>query len=119
MAYQKVDGLFTLSGESASDLSGKEFYFAKRDANGKFDLCGDGGASVGVISEGKAAGYHTSVNTKGNPVLKVIAGSTITIGDSVQSDANGKAKTGSTNAMGTAINSVVAGEYVMIDTAAS
>lgn len=119
MAVQKQDGLFTQTGESASDLRGKEFYFAARDANGKFALAGDGGAIVGVISEGRDTGYHTSVNTKGNPILKVIAGSAITRGDAVQSDASGKAKTGSTNSIGTAINTVAAGEYVEIDTDAT
>lgn len=119
MAVQKTDGLFTLTGESASDLTGKEFYFAARDANGKFTLAGDGGAIVGVISEGRATGYHTSVNTGGNPILKAIAGSAIARGDAVQSDANGKAKTGSTNSIGTAINAAAAGEMVEIDTSAT
>lgn len=119
MAVQKTDGLFTQTGESASDLRDKEFYFAKRDANGKFDLAGDGDSVVGVISEGRNTTYHTSVNTKGNPILKAIAGSAITRGDSVQSDASGTAKTGSTNPVGTAINTVATGEYVEIDTDAS
>ena len=119
MAVQKVDGLFTQTGESASDLRDKEFYFATRDANGKFALAGDGGSVVGVISEGRNTGYYTSVNTKGNPILKAIAGATIARGDSVQSDANGKAKTGSTNPVGTAISGALAGEMVEIDTDAS
>jgi len=119
MAVQKVDGLFTQTGVSASDLRDKEFYFAKRDANGKFDLAGDGDAVVGIISEGRNTGYHTSVNTKGNPILKVKAGSAITRGDAVQSDGSGTAKTGSTNSIGTAINTVATGEYVEIDTDAT
>lgn len=119
MAVQKVDGLFTLSGESAEDLRDKEYYFATRDSTGKFALAGNGEAIVGVISQGRNTGYHTSVNTKGNPILKAIAGSAITRGDAVQSDASGKAATGSTNSIGTAINSPAAGEYVEIDTDAT
>lgn len=116
MAVQKQDGLHTDCKESASDLTDKEFYFAKLDASGNLELAGDGDAIAGVISEGKAAGYGTSINTKGNPILKVIAGSAITLGDDVQSDASGKAKTGSTNAFGTARNSAAAGEMVEVAT---
>jgi hypothetical protein len=119
MAVQKVDGLFTQSGKSASDLRDKEFYFAKRNASGEFALAGDGDAIVGVISEGRNTGYYSSVNTRGNPILKAIAGSAITRGDAVQADAAGTAKTGSTNSIGTAINTVAAGEYVEIDTDAT
>lgn len=116
MAVQKQDGLHTDVMESAEDLRDKEFYFVKRDSTGKAALAGDGDAISGIISEGRNTGYHTSYNTAGNPILKAIAGSAISIGDSVQSDANGKAKTGTTNAIGTARNGVAAGEYVEIDT---
>lgn len=119
MSTQKVDGLFTQSGEGASDLTGKEYYFAQRTAAGLFDLAGDSSRIVGVISEGKAAGYHTSVNTKGNPILKALAGEVIAIGDEVQSNSFGKAKSGSTNPIGIAITAAVAGELVEIDTDAS
>ena len=116
MAIQKQDGLHTDCAESAEDLTGKEFHFATYSSADKLSLCGDGGSIAGVISEGKATGYHTSVNTKGNPILKVVAGSAIAFGDSVQSDADGKAKTGTTNAFGTARNAAAAGEMVMINT---
>lgn len=117
MAVQKQDGLHTDVGESYEDLSGKEFYFAtRRAADGKLALCGDGGSIAGVISEGREAGKHTSINTPGNPILKVIAGTAITRGDDVQSDANGKAKTGSTNKVGVARNGAAAGEMVEIST---
>jgi len=119
MAVQKQDGLHTLTGESAEDLRDKEFYFATRNSAGKFALAGDGESIVGVISEGRNTGKHTSVNTAGNPLLKAIAGSAISINDSVQSDASGTAKTGSTKAIGTARNAAAAGELVEIDTAAT
>lgn len=119
MAVQKQDGLFTDCQESAEDLRSKEFYFATRDSTGKFALAGDGESIAGVISEGRNIGYGTSVNTPGNPILKVIAGTGISRGDSVQSDANGKAKTGSTKPIGVARNSAAAGEYVEIQTDAT
>lgn len=117
MATQKQDGLFTDTGESASDLTGDEFKFCARDnSTGKIDLCGDNGQIAGVISEGKAVGLHTSFNTRGNPVLKVIVGEAISRGDDVASMAGGLAKTGSTNSFGVARNNAAVGEYVEIET---
>lgn len=113
MATQKQDGLFTDVAESASDLTDKEFYFAKRTSAGLFDLCGADEAVAGVISEGRTTGKHTSVNTGGG-WLKVIAGSAITIGQTVACDAAGKAKNGSTNVFGIARNAAAAGEYVEV-----
>lgn len=112
MATQRQDGWATDCKESAEDLTGKEFYFATRDSTGKLALCGNGEKIAGVISEGRIAGKHTSINTGGQ--LKVIAGGSISVGDNVQSDGNGKAVTGSTNAFGYAINAASAGEMVEI-----
>lgn len=116
MAVQKQDGLHTDVGVSASDLTGAEFKFCKRQGDGTIEICGDGERMVGVISEGRAVGYHTSFNTKGNPILKVIAASAIARGASVQSATGGKAKSGSTNAFGKARNNAAANEYVEIET---
>jgi Uncharacterized conserved protein (DUF2190) len=113
MAVQRQDGWATDAKESASDLTGKEYCFATRTSAGKFDLCGSGGKIAGVISEGRIAGKHTSINTGGQ--LKAIAGGTIAVGDNVQSDGSGHAITGSSNPCGTAINSAVQGEYVEIN----
>jgi fructose-1,6-bisphosphatase/sedoheptulose 1,7-bisphosphatase-like protein len=112
MATQKQDGLFTDTGESAADLTDKEFYFCKRETAG-ISLAGDGDVIAGVISQGRTTGKHTSFNTGGG-WLKVIAGSAISIGDNVQSDADGKAKTGSTNPFGKARNAAAAGEFVEV-----
>lgn len=116
MAVQKQDGLHTDVGESTADLRGKEFLFCKREGDGKIQLCGDGEVIAGVISEGRNTGYHTSFNTRGNPILKVIAASAIARGDEVQSATDGKAKTGSTNPFGKARNSAAANEYVEVET---
>ncbi len=116
MAVQKQDGLHTDVGESAVDLTGQEFKFCTRNAAGTIELCGDGGSIAGVISEGKIAGKHTSFNTKGNPILKVITGAPIARGADVQSNNAGLAVTGSTNSFGVARNAPGAGEMVEIST---
>lgn len=114
MAVQRQDGWAADAKESAEDLTGKEYYLAKRTSAGLLALCGEGEAVAGVISEGRAAGYHTSINTGGQ--LKAIAGDPINAGQKVQSDSSGRAVAGSTNPFGTAINSVTAaGQYVEID----
>jgi hypothetical protein len=112
MAVTRTDGLFTDCKESGQDLRGKEYYFATRDANGKFVLCGDGGKIAGVITEGRDVGYHTSIDT--GPQLKAVAESEIRPGDNVQSAGNGKAETGNNNSIGTAINHALGGEFVEI-----
>lgn len=120
MAVQKQDGLHTDVGESSVDMTGTEFLFCTRNSDGTISKCGNGGAIAGVVSEGKIAGKHTSFNTLGNPILKVIAGAAIARGAVVQSDANGMAVTGSTKPAGTARNSTsAAGEYVEIATETS
>lgn len=115
MAVQKQDGLHTDAGVAASDHTGLEFHFCKRQGDGTIEVCGDGEKPVGVISEGKKAGYHTSFNTKGNPILKVKAASAIGVGAQVQSATGGLAKSGSTNPWGYARNNAAANEYVEIE----
>lgn len=90
MATQRQVGSMTDAKPSVSDLTGKEYFLAKETANG-FDICGDGQVPVGVISEGKAVGLHTSVNT-GNQ-LKALAGGNIAVNAEVASDASGKCVT--------------------------
>lgn len=116
MAVQKQDGLHTDIGASSEDLTGMEFRFCKRNADGTISLAGDGDPIAGVISEGRIAAKHTSFNTKGNPILKVVAASSIARGDQVQSAASGKAKTGSNSPFGIARNVAAAGEMVEIST---
>ena len=114
MAVQRQDGLFADAKEAAEDLTGKEFYLATRTSAGKLRVCGEGEKVAGVISEGRAAGKHASINTGSQ--LKVVAGDPISVGDTVQSDSSGRAVTGSTNAFGVAISSVTAaGQMVEVD----
>lgn len=116
MAIQKQDGLHTDSAESNEDLRGKEDLFCHRRADGKVELCGAGGVIEGVISEGRDVGYHTSYNTRGNPILRVVAGAAIAIGQEVQSNGSGEAIPGSTNAFGYA-HSAVGGSGEIVEVA--
>jgi hypothetical protein len=118
MAVTRQVGSQTDAKPSAVDLTGKEFRFAKRVlANGEsaFNLAGLGEQVAGVISEGKAVGLHTSVDT-GNQ-LKVVAGATITPGQFVSSDANGAARVAAAGHVIAAqsINGAAAGELLEID----
>lgn len=117
MTVQKQDGLHTDTGESREDLTGKEDLFCTRNSDGTISICGAGGVIAGVISEGKKAGYHTSFNTRGNPILRVQAGEALSIGDEVESNGTGQAVAGSTNPFGKARSAVGgSGEIVAIET---
>lgn len=102
MAVQKQDGLHTDTAESVANLTGKENFFCALDATGKLALAGNGTKISGVISRGKAIGKHSSFNTDGNPILRVVAGGVINPGARVQSDANGAAVAGLNNSFGRA-----------------
>lgn len=100
MAKQKQDGLHTDVALSGADLRGKEMLFAKRDGTGKLVLCGAGDRADGVISEGRNIGAHTSINTDGNPILRVIAGAALAQNARVQSNAASQAVPGLNNSFG-------------------
>lgn len=87
MATERFTGSQTDTVLSDIDLRDKEFYALKRTATGG-TLCGAGDHCDGVISEGKAAGLHTSIKT-GNQV-KAIAGAAVAVGAKVTPNADGK-----------------------------
>lgn len=90
MATQNPNDSLTL--EAAADLSTKQFYLAKLDANGKAVLAAAGTDKIiGAIEEPAKLASAAKVNTGG--VIKVVAGGAVAIGDDVTSDANGKAIT--------------------------
>lgn len=112
MAVQKQDGLHTDIGVSGADLRGKEMLAVKK-VNGELVLAGAGDYVEGIVSEGKPEGYHTSINTVGNPILRWIAGAAIAEGALLSSDAQGRAVTGTANVFGRARKAVgAAGEVV-------
>lgn len=88
MAVERFTGSQTDAGVSDVDLRDKEFFAAKRTANGGVNLCGAGQHCDGVISEGKNVGLHTSFKT-GNQ-LKAIAGAAVAVGAKVTPNAAGK-----------------------------
>jgi hypothetical protein len=102
MATERFTGSQTDAVPGAVDLTGKEFYAAKRTAGG-LNLCGAGDHCDGVISEGKVAGLSSSIKT-GNQV-KAIAGAAIAVGAKVTPDANAKfiTATSGTEVFGTAM----------------
>lgn len=115
MAVQKQDGLHTDVAESNTDLTGKELRFCTRLADGKLEVAGAGELVAGVISEGRPIGKHTSYNTEGNPILRVIAGEALDRDELVSSDAEGRAVVGTANVFGRVRNPVAAaGEVVEI-----
>jgi hypothetical protein len=90
MAVQRQTGHQMDAKESAVDLTGMEYRFAARAADGRFQLPLLGGKVAGVIQEGKVAGKHSTVAT-GNQ-LKVLAGAVLAVGDQVAAMADGRAK---------------------------
>lgn len=114
MATERFTGAQTDAQPSTVDLTGKEYFLAKRVAGG-FALAGAGEKVAGVISEGKAVGLHTSIKT-GNQ-LKALAGAAIVVGDKVASDAAGKVKVAAAGnyVFGTAMSAAANGELVEID----
>lgn len=102
MATERFTGSQTDTFLSDVDLRNKEFYAAKRTTTGG-TLCAAGDRCDGVISEGKAAGLHSSIKT-GNQV-KAIAGAAVAVGAKVTPDGNAKfiTATSGTEVFGTAI----------------
>lgn len=115
MAVQKQDGLHTDVAVSASDLRGQEMRFCTRAADGRINRSGAGEYIDGVISEGKNTDYHSSFNTAGNEILRVVAGAALAQNALVASDAQGRAIVGTTNVFGKVRKPVgAAGEIVEI-----
>lgn len=115
MAVQRQVGSQTDAKESAVDLTGKEYHFIARAADGRFTLPLAGGKAAGVCQEGKAAGRHSSIAT-GNQ-LKVLAAEAIAPGDEVATDAAGAAVVAAAGdeVLAEALSVAAAGELVEID----
>lgn len=88
MAYEQANQFIDVP--AGSDLSAKEFYFVNVNSSGQLALSAAGVRAIGVLySTPNAQGEVGRVACCG--VVKVIAGATITAGDDIASDANGKA----------------------------
>jgi hypothetical protein len=91
MASENILDCITL--EAGADLSAKQYYFVTQAADdGQVDPTGDGALANGVLqNKPDAAGKAATIATRG--VSKVVAAAAITRGDTVSSDASGKANT--------------------------
>ena len=92
MAYQQAQTNITL--KAGADLSAKQYFFVKIDANGDVVLAGNGENAIGVLQNAPASGEAANIAVAG--VSKVIIGDTTSLvsGVVISSDANGKATLG-------------------------
>lgn len=81
------------SREAGADLSTKQYYVVKTDANGKYVLAAAATDNIrGVLVNAPKSGETADVtNINGSGTFKVIAGGTITKDALLTSDASGKA----------------------------
>lgn len=83
------EGLKTISGEAAADLSAKQYRFVKMDTAGQYNVAGDGGEIDGISqNDPDAQGKALTVGTDG--ISKLEAGGTVAIGDYISSDSVGR-----------------------------
>ena len=98
---------------AGADLSAKQFYFVKQHSTAfQVVLAGSGENAIGVLQNKPTSGQAAEVECLG--VTKVIAGNTITAGNNLMSDSNGKAipHTGTNAVLAVALEGASAGEYV-------
>ena len=92
MAYQQAQTNITL--KAGADLSAKQYFFVKIDANGDAVLAGNGQNAIGILQNAPTEGEAANIAVAG--VSKVIIGDTTSLdsGVVISSDANGKATLG-------------------------
>lgn len=73
---------------AAADLSAKQFYAVKVDSNGRAAVAGAGEAAIGILQNNPASGVPASIMVSGT--TKAVAGGSITAGDVVAANADGK-----------------------------
>lgn len=110
MAMNNV--LFAHTLKAGADLTAKEGFLAKLDANGDAVLGAAGTDNLeGVIVTENTSGLGVAVQTDG--IAKVVAGGVVAIGDRITSDATGKGITTVTvgnYAIGKALTSAASNE---------
>lgn len=74
--------------EAAADLSAKQYHAIKVDSNAKGAVSGAGEQAVGILQDDPAAGEIGTVMTLG--ISKAKYGASVTAGQNLASDANGK-----------------------------
>src|ERR1041385_2745688 len=113
-AIQSIPGV-----KASADLSAKQFYIMKMSGVGTVTVCAaTTDKPCGVLQDAPASGAPANVAFDG--VSKVLAGGTITAGDTVGTDGNGKAATyveGTDTTkyrLGVALQSGVSGDYIAV-----
>lgn len=81
--------LYNITLEAAADLSNNQYYAVKVDSNGKAALAGAGENAVGILQDVPSQGQAATVMVLGTS--KVIYGATVTAGQKLMVDTNGKA----------------------------
>jgi len=97
--------------KAAADYSAKQFYILKADSTARQAvLCGAGEAAIGVLVNEPASGKPCVLVHNG--VCLVYAGNTVTAGNALMSDANGKAvpHTGTNKVIGIALEGASANQ---------
>lgn len=112
MAISKLDEAWTHAAPAAVDLSDKLNYLARVDSSGNIALANSSTPPLGPIYEPAPLGAAVTVyfGSKG----KAIAGGSITAGQQISADDNGKAVASTTGkiVLGVALNSADAGDLV-------
>lgn len=86
---ENVTGLLSLI--ASADLSTKQYYAVKINTDGKIALAAAGECAIGILySKPNADGVVASVRPLDGRKAKAIAGGSITKGDLLAADANGK-----------------------------
>lgn len=85
------DLVFSITYEAANDLSSNQYQLVAVNSNGKVVLAGAGDHAVGVLQNDPASGEQAEVAILGQ--TKVVAGGSVSQGDQIASDSNGKGVT--------------------------
>ncbi len=108
--------LYARTMEAGADLSGNQYYFVK-NSSGKAVLCSVAGEmSEGVLKNTPVSGEAASIAQEGT--TKVLAGGTVSAGDWITTDGNGKAVKTTTAGhvvRGRALEAAVAGDIFEIE----
>lgn len=116
MTTQDFAGISPLTFRAAADLSASQYRYVALDTAGRVALVASaGGFAIGVLQNKPAAlDAAASVVTVAGVKAKVVAGDTVTAGDILQSDDEGRAITASTGdfVTGKAVTGGAVGELI-------
>lgn len=99
---------------AGGDLSAKQFHAVKVNSSGQVVAAGDGEAGIGFVQNKPTSGQAATVRVAG--VTKAAAGGTVTAGQKIAANADGKAvtATASENVIGTALTGGTSGTIISV-----